>query len=272
MSDLASGPKQCQASVKARLSFDVFPAIDLLDGQSVRLRKGKRDTAHQVHPDPLVQVEGYLAAGARWVHIVNLNAAFGDPEDHGGARSSLAMIRKLIERGKSEKEPLMLQLGGGVRSVVFAQSLFDLGVDRVVIGTWVQRDPEAVCRLARTHGDGVVVGLDALHGKLAVQGWTESHADIDLHTFATRLADGGVRRALYTQIESDGMLTGVHSEPLVQLAKKSGLHVIASGGVAGLQDVADLSKLSHRGICGVVIGKALHAGHLQLRDALAYQS
>jgi phosphoribosylformimino-5-aminoimidazole carboxamide ribonucleotide (ProFAR) isomerase len=92
VSDLASGPKQSQAPVKARLSFDVFPAIDLLDGQSVRLRKGKRDTAHQVHPDPLVQVEGYLAAGAKWVHIVNLNAAFGASHASGGRRRALRCI------------------------------------------------------------------------------------------------------------------------------------------------------------------------------------
>lgn len=271
MSDLDS-PSLRGGNPDWPVSFDVLPAIDLLDGQSVRLRKGKRDSAHHVHADPLAQVEGYIASGARWIHVVNLNAAFGDPADHQGARASLAMIRKLIERSKSKQSPLMVQVGGGIRSVAFAESLFELGVDRLVIGTWVLRDPEAVCQLARAYGEGVVVGLDALHGKLAVQGWTESHAEIDLHSFAARLADGGVQRALFTQIESDGMLTGVHSAPLLQLVKESGLRVIASGGVAGIEDVADLAKLASRGICGVVIGKALHAGRLQLSEAVAYQT
>ena len=233
-------------------AFDVFPAIDLLDGQSVRLRRGARESAEIVHPDPLVQLREYRAAGARWVHVVNLNAAFGDQEtNHAGASLTLGVIRSLVaENG------ILIQLGGGIRSIETLQTALDSGASRVVIGTWATTHFDVVMSEVRKQPSRFVIGVDR---------WTKTSSETTL-SFASRLKLAGAQFVLFTEVERDGMLQGAAVESTAELAAKTGLQVIASGGVRNLDDVRSLA--TKPGICGVVTGRALAAGTLLLSDAL----
>jgi len=242
-------------------SFDVFPAIDLLDGQSVRLRRGARESAEIVHPDPLVQLREYRAAGARWVHVVNLNAAFGDEEKtHAGASLTLGVISTLVaENG------IFIQLGGGIRSIETLKIALESGASRVVIGTWATTHFDVVMSEVRKQPSRFVIGVDSLNGLIAVHGWTKTSSETTL-SFASRLKLAGAEFVLFTEVERDGMLQGAAVESSAELAAKTGLQVIASGGVRNLDDVRSLA--TKPGICGVVTGRALAAGTLLLSDAL----
>jgi phosphoribosylformimino-5-aminoimidazole carboxamide ribotide isomerase len=253
-------------------SFDVFPAIDLLDGQSVRLRQGRRETAHVVHGDPLEQLAWYAKAGARWVHVVNLNAAFGDSEDAEGAAASAEILRSMVAFRSKQGLEISIQVGGGVRSAESVTKLFSLGVQRVVIGTWAVHEPDAVCEMARNDASRVVVALETKGGALVTQGWTQAPSTMTPEVFGKRLFNGGVRLALCTAVENDGMMTGADPLPMVDLAQKTGLRILASGGVACAEDVRKLSQAAAQGIAGVVVGKALHSDAMRLEDALAFQS
>lgn len=253
-----------ETDTAAAARFDLFPAIDLLDGKSVRLEKGSRSSAHEVNPDPVAQIGQYADWGAKWVHIVHLNAAFGDAEGHDGRQATDQVLQSVLRFS----DRVQLQVGGGVRSERAVETLFDLGVHRVVIGTWAMREPDRVCELAKKHPGRVLVGLDALDGKLAAQGWTQTHGHLDLYEFGKKLAGGGVQTAVYTQIERDGMLSGVDVAAMVRLSERSGLQVIASGGVRDAADIAALHRVASEGVCGVIVGKAIHAGTIDLESAL----
>ena len=243
--------------------FVLFPAIDLLDGRSVRLQKGARDSAEVVHPDPFEQLENYAQAGATWVHIVDLNSAFNDSKSHAGRISTRQIVQQIVAEGK-----LKLQVGGGVRSRAEALALLEMGVERVVVGTWGVRAPEEVCALAQEYPQLIVVGLDTVGGLVAVQGWTEQ-SKLPVAEFGKKLFEGGVRHALYTEVERDGMLTGVDAAAASRLHAETGLLVLASGGV---RDVSDIKALAQTpGVWGVITGKALAAGSLLLTDALKYE-
>lgn len=249
---------------KEKTSFDIFPAIDLLDGKSVRLAKGKRESAHTVHSDPLQQFQQYAAAGARWVHVVHLNAAFGDDaEQHAGARSTDEQIKKLVAQGG-----LQIQLGGGIRTVAAVERALAWGVSRIVIGTWAVTAFDIVMELVRRAPDRFVIGVDSLADRVAVHGWTQSTQETTLQ-FAQRLKKAGAKRVLFTEVERDGLLQGAAIEASSRLAEYSGLEVIASGGVRGLDDIRALSLCP--GVCGVVTGKALAVGSLSLTEALSFQ-
>lgn len=243
--------------------FVIFPAIDLLDGQSVRLRKGQRATAEVVHNNPIEQLKEYREAGARWVHVVNLNAAFGDdPKVHAGASQTAELIRRL-----SQQTGLNIQLGGGIRSTQSLQHALELGAQRVVIGTWATTHFEDVMNEVCKDPGRFVIGVDSFAGKVAVHGWTQSSGESTLE-FARRLKARGVRCVLFTEIERDGMLQGAALVSTAQLAELSGLQVIASGGVRDVHDVKALSEIP--GVCGVVTGRALAERTLVLGDALLY--
>ncbi|MEN9825169.1 MAG: hypothetical protein RI953_914 [Pseudomonadota bacterium] len=244
--------------------FDIFPAIDLLDGRSVRLQRGLRESAQVVHPDPLLQVRQYAESGAKWVHVVNLNAAFGDsPEQHSGARSTEEMILKIIR-----ESGLKVQLGGGIRSIQALESALSLGVERVVVGTWVVTDFVTVMNFVQAAPERFVLGVDSFEGRIAIRGWTQTSEETTTD-FSKRLKEAGALRVLYTEVERDGMLTGAAVESSRRLALESGLEVIASGGVSGLNDVRALAGCP--GVGGVVVGKALATGCLTLSEALSVQ-
>ena len=253
------GPDQGQNSL-----FEIYPAIDLLGGQSVRLKKGERASAEVVHPDPLEQMKSYETSGSRWVHVVDLASAFGDSADTRSVQLTRNVLLQIIGATK-----LKLQVGGGVRSRQQAEALLDLGVTRVVIGTWAVRDTAGVCALAKAYPGRVVVGLDTVGDRVAVQGWTES-SGLSAKDFGKRLFDGGVSTALFTEVERDGLLTGIDWEKAEKLASDTGLKILASGGVKDINDIVSLSRCG--GVCGVVVGKALAAGTLSLSEALAHQS
>jgi phosphoribosylformimino-5-aminoimidazole carboxamide ribotide isomerase len=243
--------------------FVIFPAIDLLNGQSVRLKKGKRETAEVVAADPLEQLERYESAGATWVHVVDLNAAFGDAPESAGCLTNKKVIREIIQNSS-----LKIQLGGGIRDVESAESLLKVGVQRLVLGTWVTKNPEACINLAVRYPNNIVVGLDALGDKIAVHGWTEK-SEFTVLEFGKRLHQAGVTYALYTEIERDGTLSGIDAHKAGQVHSSTGLSIIASGGARDLRDIEALSQTP--GVHGVVIGKALKAGTLSLKEALLFQ-
>jgi phosphoribosylformimino-5-aminoimidazole carboxamide ribotide isomerase len=243
--------------------FEIFPAIDLLDGKSVRLKKGVRATAEVVHADPLRQLCEYRDAGARWVHVVNLNAAFGEsPSEYAGAARTLEVLRSLIR-----ESGIFIQLGGGIRSEESLQRALDSGAHRVVIGTWATTHFDEVMSKVLLDPERYVIGVDSFGGKIAVQGWTQTSGETTLD-FAKRLKCFGVRRVLFTEVERDGLLQGAALDATSQLAAASGVEVIASGGVRDLTDVRSLSQIP--GVSGVVTGRALAQGTLNLRDALMF--
>jgi phosphoribosylformimino-5-aminoimidazole carboxamide ribotide isomerase len=243
--------------------FFILPAIDMLGGTSVRLLRGERASAHAVHEDALAHLRGLEERGARWVHIVDLDAAFGDPLDASGRERNRELLARLVASTR-----LSVEVGGGVRSEADAVALFEAGVARVIVGTWCVRDPDAVMALARRFPGRIVAGLDTIDGRVAVQGWT-SVSPFTVEEFGVRLRAGGVEHALFTEVERDGALTGIDADKAGTLAKATGLSILASGGV---RDVGDIRRLAAMpGIGGVVVGKALAAGTLTLEEALAFQ-
>ncbi len=232
----------------------VYPAIDVRKGRVVRLVYGDpaRETVHS--DNPVATAERWKAAGAAWLHVVNLDGALGE------ATLALDALRALAGVG------LPVQFGGGLRSLDDAAQAFDAGAARVILGTVVVNQPDlARAAVLRFGVDAVVVALDAKAGQVATHGWQEISAwtPVDL---GTRLAAMGVRHALYTDVNRDGDLSGVNVAATAKLAQETGLSVIASGGVASLGDLVALKNTGR--VAGVVIGKALYSGAFTLEEAL----
>ncbi len=259
----ALSPGANAQAVSAEGAFDILPAIDLLGGSSVRLLQGKRESAHVVHADPLAHLASLAESGARWVHVVDLDAAFGDALDAPGRVANRTLLSALVKASR-----LRVEVGGGVRSPADARALLEAGVERVIVGTWCVKDPEGVMALARAFPGRIVAGLDAVDGRVAVQGWTETSAHT-VEEFGRRLAQGGLTHALFTEVERDGLLSGIDAQKAGALAEATGLSILASGGVRDVEDIRMLSRTP--GVCGVVVGKALAAGTLTLQEALAFQ-
>ena len=238
--------------------FTLFPAIDLRNGQVVRLRTG--DPAQQVvySKDPTSTVHLWLGSGAAWLLVVNLDAAFG--EDDLANQAALGdILRETAQAGAK------VQLGGGLRSLEAIQSAFDRGVERVVLGTAVALQPELVCQALKEFGAGrIVAGLDARHGWISVRGWA---ADTPLKAvdLAADLAKMGMRTLIFTDISRDGAGQGGNLDATSELAKVSGLEVIASGGFTHLDE---LLAARRAGLAGMILGKALYEGQLDLKACL----
>lgn len=237
--------------------MDLYPAIDLLDGRAVRLYQGDyaRETVYS--DDPVAQAMEFAAAGARWIHVVDLDAArTGAPRN----RDVIAAICDAVD--------VPIQTGGGVRSEAAADALFELGVTRVVLGTAALEDPELVRLLASRHP--VAVGLDARGREVAVRGWEEGSGQ-DLLDVARGFADAGVEALIVTEIGRDGTLEGPDLDGLGEVLEATELPVIASGGVGMLADVIALDALRSAGrrLSGAIVGRALYEGAFTLTDALA---
>jgi phosphoribosylformimino-5-aminoimidazole carboxamide ribotide isomerase len=232
----------------------VFPAIDLKGGQVVRLAEGDMARATVYADDPAAQAARFAEAGAEWLHVVDLDGAFAGASVNGEAVRAIC-----IAFGGS------IQLGGGIRSRASIERWLRLGVDRAVIGTAALTDPELVIGAARDFPGRIVVAVDARDGMVATQGWADV-SDMPVLDLARRFEDAGVAALLFTDIGRDGLLKGVNVEATVALARAQALPVIASGGVAGLDDIVALKP--HANIEGVITGRAIYDGRLDLAQAI----
>lgn len=241
-----------------RARFTLYPAIDLRRGRCVRLEKGEAARETVYGEDPIAVARQFAEAGARWVHVVDLDAAFGDG-------SNRALIREL-----AAAVPLRVQTGGGLRSEADLEEVLESGVARAVIGTAALENPELVRRAVERWGaDRIAVGLDARGRKPAARGWTEE-SGADLFDVARTLVNAGVRTIIYTDIDRDGMLAGPNLVMSSALAGFSGAEVIVSGGVSDIQDVADAlaERKSGARVTGIIMGKAIYEGRLDLAEAV----
>lgn len=238
------------------MSLIVFPAIDLKGGQVVRLAGGDMARATVYGDDPAAQAMLFAEAGAEHLHVVDLDGAFAGRSVNGDA------VRAVVERF-----PGRVQLGGGIRTQAAVEGWFGVGVARVVIGTAALEDPDFVRGTARDFPGGVVVAVDARDGMVATRGWA-SVSDVPVVDLARRFEDAGVAALLFTDVGRDGLLKGANIEATVDLARRVAIPVIASGGVKGLADIRLLALLAKDGVEGVITGRALYDGRLDLVAAL----
>lgn len=239
------------------MSLIVFPAIDLKAGQVVRLAEGDMDRATVYGDDPARQAMLFADAGAQHLHVVDLDGAFAGASVNGDA------VRRIVETF-----PGHVQLGGGIRTRESVERWFDLGVARVVIGTAALEDPDFVRGAAADFPGGIVVAVDAKDGMVATKGWADvsTTTAIDL---ARRFEDAGVAALLFTDVGRDGLLKGCNVEATVDLARAVSIPVIASGGVKGIGDIHVLALHARDGIEGVITGRALYDGRLDLAAAMS---
>ncbi|PSP78795.1 1-(5-phosphoribosyl)-5-((5-phosphoribosylamino)methylideneamino)imidazole-4-carboxamide isomerase [Halobacteriales archaeon QS_1_68_20] len=230
--------------------FEVIPAVDLQDGEVVQLVGGERGTGRR-YGDPVDAGRRWVEAGARALHVVDLDGAFE------GERVNADAIDRLL--GAVD---VPVQLGGGIRTAADAHDLLDRGVDRVVLGTAAVEDPEIVAEIADEHPDGVVVSLDASEGEVVVEGWTEG-TGLDPTEAAARYEDLGAAAILFTDVDVEGRMDGVRTDPVERLVDAVGIPVVASGGVASVEDVV---ALRDAGAAAVVVGSALYEGAFTLEE------
>ncbi len=238
------------------MTLTLLPAVDLLDGQAARLVQGAVGT-ETAYGDPVRAASVFAEQGAAWLHVVDLDAAFGRGPRN---RDQLARVVKAVA-------PVRVEASGGVRTADDLAALLDLGAARVVIGTAALEDPDWVLEACQRHADAVAVGLDARGRVLQARGWTSSGGDL-FETLA-RLDASGCRRFVYTEVARDGMLTGPALASLGEVLAATDRPVIASGGVSSLDDLRALAPLAVRGLEGVIVGKALYAGRFTVAEALA---
>jgi phosphoribosylformimino-5-aminoimidazole carboxamide ribotide isomerase len=234
----------------------IYPAIDLRGGRCVRLRQGRAADETVYSDDPAQMAQHWLSQDAAWLHVVDLNAALGEPLANQAAITAIT---------SSSAAPV--QFGGGLRSMEAIEAAFALGVRRVVIGTAAIRNPALVQSAVERYGaDAVAVGIDSRAGKVAVHGWQET-TDVSALSLALQMKAMGVTHIICTDVSRDGMLEGPNLEALRQIAQDSGMSVIASGGVSSLADLRALAVIP--GIAGAIVGQALYTGAFTLPEALA---
>ena len=234
----------------------LFPAIDLKEGLAVRLEQGDMARATVFHRDPASQARAFEQQGFEYLHIVDLDGAFA------GKPMNAAAVDRILETVS-----IPVQLGGGVRNTATVESWLDKGVTRVVIGTAAVRDPPFVKQAARDYPGRVAVGLDARDGKVAVEGWAET-SELSALEIARRFEDAGVAAIVYTDIARDGMLQGLNLDATVALADTISIPVIASGGLASIEDIKALLEPRAKILAGAIAGRALYDGRLDAAEAL----
>ena len=237
--------------------FELIPAIDLLGGRCVRLAQGRYEEATVYGDDPAAVAARFAAYPLRRLHVVDLDGA------RAGAPANGAALQGILAAANG----VPVQVGGGMRTLAHLEERLALGVDRVVLGTAALRDPTLVREAARRHPGRVAVGIDAREGRVAVQGWLES-SDVAAVDLARRFEDAGVAAIVYTDIARDGMGTGPNLEQTAALAAAVAIPVIASGGVGSEDDVRRSCALAERGVAGLIVGRALYTGALDLGRAL----
>jgi phosphoribosylformimino-5-aminoimidazole carboxamide ribotide isomerase len=242
----------------------ILPAIDLRHGRCVRLRQGDPSAETVFGDDPAALAQHWVAQGAQWLHVVNLDGALGDQAEDA------PNLRRLVEIRRAVAVPI--QFGGGLRSLDDVGRALALGATRVVLGTVAVQQPALVGEAIQRFGaDQIVAGLDARAGVVATHGW-QAVSELDVLTAARHLLALGVERVVYTDIARDGMLAGVNVAATADLARQTGLRVIASGGVRDLEDIRRLLAVADAGIEGVITGQAIYTGSLDLAQAIALAS
>ena len=235
-------------------TWDIYPAIDLRGGRVVRLRQGDPSRETEYGTDPAEVAHRWKDAGANWVHVVNLDGAFGE-----GNAANLAALDRIVPVG------LRVQFGGGLRTLASLQRVLELGVARIVIGTAAVESPDLVeTALGELGADRIAVGIDARSGSVRTHGW-QQETSLTPEDLGRRWATAGVQCLIYTDVARDGMGTGPNVEATARLAQATGLHVIASGGVHSLDDV---KQTFEAGLSGVIIGRALYEGQVDLGEAM----
>lgn len=234
----------------------LFPAIDLKDGVAVRLQQGDMARATVFSRDPAAQAHAFETQGFRHLHVVDLDGAFA------GKPMNVAAVERILET-----VGLCVQLGGGIRDMRTIDGWLEKGVDRVIIGTAAVRDPALVKDAARKHPKRVAVGLDARGGKVAVEGWAEQ-SELTALDIARRFEDAGVAAIVYTDVKRDGMLQGINWEATIALADAISIPVIASGGLASIDDIKRMTQPDAKKLEGAIAGRALYDGRLDAREAL----
>lgn len=238
----------------------LFPAIDLKDGQCVRLKLGEMSSATVYNDDPGAQARDFEAMGFSWLHVVDLNGAFEGQSVNGAAVEAIL---------KATKNPV--QLGGGIRTLAHVESWLDKGLARVILGTVAVRDPALVIEACRLFPGRVAVGIDAKGGKVAVEGWAEA-SELGVIELARRFEGAGVAAIIYTDIDRDGVLAGINWASTIELAAAVSIPVIASGGLASLDDIRRMTMPDAARLEGAISGRALYDGRIDPREALAMLS
>jgi len=239
------------------MGFSLYPAIDLKGGQVVRLKRGEMDQATIYADDPAAQARLFIQAGFSWVHMVDLDGAFA------GKPANAAAVRAIIAAVPGAK----LQLGGGIRTMETAEAWLAAGVTRIILGSAAVKDPDFARAACRAFPGRVALGIDARDGMVATEGWAET-SDVSATDLARRFEDSGAAAVIYTDIARDGMLSGVNVAATAALARAVRLPVIASGGVAGVEDITALREAG-AGIEGAILGRALYDGRIEPKVALA---
>ena len=235
----------------------LYPAIDLKDGRCVRLKRGEMAEATVFNDDPAAQARSFAAQGFSHLHIVDLNGAFaGRPVNAAAVEAILSAVATPV------------QLGGGIRTLDTIETWLAKGVARVILGTVAVRDPSLVREACRRFPGRIAVGIDARAGKVAVEGWAEA-SELDATELARRFEGAGVAAVIYTDIDRDGVLTGLNLQATAALARAISIPVIASGGLAGIADIEALLQPEYSIIAGAIAGRALYDGRLDARAALA---
>jgi phosphoribosylformimino-5-aminoimidazole carboxamide ribotide isomerase len=235
----------------------IIPAIDLRNGHCVRLTEGRKDRATSYDADPLEAAERFVAAGADWLHIVDLDRAFGNNES----------VNRRVACEIVSRFSVPVQFGGGLRTVTDAARMIDAGVARIVIGTMAVEDPPALFELIERFGERVCVGIDARAREVMTRGW-EQRGAVSAVDLARSVAASGIKRIVYTDIARDGTLTGLNVDQTCEVARASGLQVTASGGVASCDDIRQLISAGEPLVDSVIIGKALYEDRFTLAEAL----
>ncbi|MGB0846195.1 MAG: 1-(5-phosphoribosyl)-5-[(5-phosphoribosylamino)methylideneamino]imidazole-4-carboxamide isomerase [Thiolinea sp.] len=234
----------------------LIPAIDLKDGQCVRLRQGRMDDTTIFSDNPVDMAERWVQTGARRLHLVDLNGAFEGKPVNGD-----------VVRAVAEKFPdVPVQIGGGIRDAETVQAYLDAGVQYCIIGTKAVQEPQFVVELCQQFPGHIIVGIDAKNGMVATDGWAEVSA-VSAVELAQQFEQAGVSAIVYTDIARDGMMTGVNVEETLKLAQSISIPVVASGGVTNMDDIEALCKVNDQGIMGAILGRSIYEGTIDLAEA-----
>ncbi len=238
-------------------NFQIYPAVDLKDGNCVRLLHGKQDKMTIYGDDPIKQVRFFLNNGFKWVHIVDLNAAFGKYDNR----------KVVLQILKTFNNDIRIQLGGGIRSIEDIKFWIEAGVSRIVLGTFAFKNPDLINNLSNFFSKKLALGLDVKNNKIAVNGWTKL-LEIDPIEYVSQIDKKFFDKVIYTDISKDGTLLGVNLTQTRKLAESIEIPVIASGGISNIENVRALYNLREMGISGVIIGKAIYEKKFDLKNLI----